>query len=141
MNPESFFETTPWQYAHDRITNGDLGSIIAVGVQEILPVNSIDTRIEFWKAQFCSLFDGEEAVHKLENRQTISMLMRYPGPVLIRLFLEQQDHQPVSNFEVVGTKALLVWKQDGFNLATVNTAGETEISFGHPYAVTLGQQR
>ena len=86
------------------------------------------------------MFGEPASCDKLVCDNAVSLLLRYTGPVVGRVFIDKNADEPFSNFELAGTDALLIWKPDVCALSTVTVSGKQHSLFQHSYPAALGQE-
>ena len=138
MNPESYFETPPWDYAVTQIQSGLLGPVVAAALHEICAPQTFPERIDYWQYQFQTLLGSPTHCDIQQNSAAVSIILRYPPSVIVRVFLEASPATTgLLNFEFVTTQALLIWKPDIHPLSIEQTTAESHILYEHPYPTTL----
>ena len=140
MNPEAFIENEPWSYAVQRVKDGGLGRVAALSVQAIEKKKTPAEQLDQWRTRLDELFGPACDCDIQRTGSAWSAILRYDGPVLVRLFLEQSAGGNVLNFEIVGSKSLLIWKEDVHPLSNIQTSDGVELLYEHPYPVALGQE-
>lgn len=139
MGPEVYFVQDPWEKTAENVRNGVVGRIVAVGIQESCePGTLIETR-ERWLSRLEVLIGKPESTDIIDNGPVSSTLVRYHGPALARIFLEEGSGSSVSNFEITGLKALLVWKPDDRPFSVIKTQETTLSLFKHAYPAELAR--
>ena len=140
MNLDLYFETDPWSHAVEIVQKGGLGKIAAFGIQAACTPGAFEETFEQWQNRLKELFGEPEVCNKIAAERAISMLLRYDGPVIGRVFIDQSADEPFYNFEIVGTDALLIWKPDVCALSTVTTPGKQFTLYQHPYPTSLSKE-
>jgi hypothetical protein len=140
MNASAYFETDPWTETVQIVRRGSLGPLAAIAVQVTCPPGALDTVVEAWERRWESLLGAPIGMDKQHAEGVVSLLARYSGNIIVRLFADEGTDGPVSNFEIVGTEGLLIWKPDVHPLARLRLSGRDEIAFAHPYAASLAQE-
>jgi hypothetical protein len=139
MNPESCFETDPWSYAAGLVKAGSLGAIKALAVQATVEKGLRVSAIERWQACLIDLLGTPEQSDVLETESATSILLRFPGSAIVRLFFDEGPGEPVCTFELVADLGLLVWRPDIHRLSWMQTPERSEAVHEHPYATALGK--
>jgi hypothetical protein len=140
MNSQSYFEIDPWTYAVSKIRDGLVGIVKAAAVQVVCPPGSLESTTAEWQVKLNDLL-GQPAHHdEFRNSKAISTILQYDGHAIVRLFVDEGIGEPVSNFEIVGTDGLLVWKPDVCALSVVRTSTGQKASYEHPYADLLEKE-
>lgn len=137
MDFSLYFENDPWSHAVEMIDNGELGQIVTFGVQAACVPGALEETLKQWLNRLNELFGQPKSCDKLASELAVSLLLRYDGPVIGRVFIDQNADEPFSNFELVGDKALVIWKPDVCALSTVITSGKQHTMYQHPYAPSL----
>jgi|WetSurMetagenome_2_1015567.scaffolds.fasta_scaffold989298_2 hypothetical protein len=140
MNADSYFENDPWSYTVEKLREGLLGQAAGVCIQATCRPGKIQETLRLWQTRLTALFGPPENSHQLQVEGVISILLRFPGPVIARIFLDEGTSQEVSNFEIAGTRALLVWKPSGCALSTMQTKDKTTTLYEHPFPTALGRE-
>ena len=122
------------------INNGELGQIAAFGVQAACASDALEEKLEQWLNRLNRLFGQPQTCDKLAGERAVSLLLRYDGPVIGRVFIDRNADAPFSNFEIVGGKALLIWKPEVCALSKVTTPDKTVTLYQHPYPVALAME-
>ena len=139
MNADSYFETDPWLYAAEAVQKDSLGRIVAFAVQSSCRSGEMEHALREWRLRIEELFGPHKTCDKLQSEHAISLLLRYDGPVIGRVFIDQSSDDPFCNFEIVGTDALLIWKPDVCALSTLRTANRQQTVYQHAYPTVLGK--
>jgi hypothetical protein len=140
MNSESYFENEPWECAVEQVRTGCVGELAAVSVQAVCRTGESETTADEWQSRLEGLL-GPPAHHDVQRSGgALSVLARHNGPVIVRMFFDESDGGPVHNFEIVGTKGLMIWKPDVRALSVLKTEQEFSISCDHPYATALRKE-
>lgn len=137
MNSNSYFEDDPWSRLVGEVRGGSVGRVVAVAVQAIGMPDQLDQTLQAWRARLESLLGPPADSDLLRNEQALSLLLRYEGPVIGRIFVDGSTGSPLSNVEIVGTEGLLVWKPDVHPLAFITSGAGVELSVEHAYAAAL----
>lgn len=137
MNPNSYFEDDPWTHIVAEVRGGSVGRVVAVEVQAICMPDQLDQTLQGWRSHLELLLGPPVDSELLRNEQARSLLLRYEGPVLGRVFIDGCGGPSLSNVEIVGTDGLLVWKPDVRPLAFIISSAGAELSAEHAYAVAL----
>jgi hypothetical protein len=140
MDASAYFETDPWTEIEKTVRSGALGHIAAIAVQVTCPPGTLDTVVQEWQQRLDTLLGAPTATDVRHVEGASSLLARYRGNIIVRLFADEGADGPVSSFEIVGTEGLLIWKPDVHPLARLRLAGRDEIAFAHPYAASLAQE-
>ena len=140
MNLDLYFETDPWSHAVEMSQKGKLGQIAAFGVQVACAPGALEETLEQWQNRLKELFGQPKTCDKIAGGRAVSLLLRYDGPVIGRVFIDQNADEPFSNFEIVGADALLIWKPNVCALSTVTTPGKQFTLYQHPYPVSLAKE-
>jgi hypothetical protein len=140
MNADSYFENDPWSYTVEKLQEGLLGQAAGICIQATCRPGKFQETLQLWQTRLTTLFGRPENSHRLDTEGVTSLLLRFPGPVIARIFLDEGTSEEVSNFEVAGTCALLVWKPSACVLSTVRTKDKTTILYEHPYGTTLAKE-
>ena len=107
MDPDSCFESAPWEFAAGRIRDGQLGRVVAASVQETCTTGELAAAAGQWEDRFRLLFGEPVSCDRLESENAMSVLLRYEGARIVRLFFDREAREHVCNFEIVGTAGLL----------------------------------
>ena len=140
MNLDLYFETDPWSHAIEMVHSGELGRIATFGVQAACVPGALEETLEQWLNRLNELFGQPKTCDKLAGERAASLLLRYDGHVIGRVFIDQSADEPFSNFELAGTDALLIWKPDVCAFSTVSTPGKQRSLYQHPYPVSLSKE-
>lgn len=140
MDWKLYFETEPWSYAVGMINNGDLGSVSTFGIQAACAADALDQTLEQWQTRLNQLFGQPVVCDKLAGEHAVSLLLRYDGPVVGRVFIDRNADAPFCNFEIVGAKALLLWKPEVCALSKVTTPDKTVMLYQHPCLESLAKE-
>ncbi len=140
MNANSYFENDPWSYSVEKLREGLLGRAAGVCIQATCRQGKLQETLQFWQTRLTSLFGRPENSHQIQAEGVTSIVLRFPGPVLARIFLDEGISEEVSNFEIAGTRALLVWKPSVCALSTLKTESKTTTLYEHPYATALAKE-
>jgi len=137
VNPNSCFEDDPWTRLVAEVRGGSVGRVVAVAVQAICLPDQLDQTLQAWQSRLEPLLGPPLDSDLLRNEQARSLLLRYEGPVLGRVFIDGCGGPSLSNVEIVGADGLMVWKPDVHPLAFVTSRAGAELSYEHAYAVAL----
>ena len=139
MNPDSYFENDPWSYAVENICSTSLGRIVTIAVQVTCVGDNLSDMVREWRSRLDKLLGQPAVCDILCGKSAVSILLQYKGSVIVRIFIDKSIGAPVCNFEIVGTKALLVWKPDIHALSNILTLDKQKTLYEHPYANALGK--
>ena len=138
MNPESYFECHPHQWLSENIRSQTVGPTVAVTIQQAGPPElPLEQTCRAWRAWLEDLFGPPEAGEETASDLSISLLARYPGPVIVRVFLDRAPGGELCNLEIVGRDGLLVWKPGSTPIAVIHHDHAAELCCQHPYADAL----
>ena len=137
MNANSYFEDDPWVRLAGEVHGGSVGRVVAVAVQAICMPDRLDHTLQAWRARLESLLGPPADSDLLRNGEALSLLLRYEGAVIGRIFVDGGAGSPLSNVEIVGTEGLLIWKPDVHPLAFITSGAGVELSVEHAYAAAL----
>jgi hypothetical protein len=141
VNPNSYFENDPWSQMIEGVSSGSVGRVVALAVQAICAPGQMDRTFQDWQTRLAALLGPPLNSDLLRNGPALSVLQRYDGPVIVRLFIDEGPAAPMSNIEIVGSEGLLVWKPDVHPLSVVTSSTGTELMAEHAYAVELKEAR
>lgn len=126
MKAEWYFECAPWDKvcAEIRATEG-------VEAIECVSVQCVDTaqaqqRAQAWEQRLQQLLGSPVQRSVLTADKAVSVLVRYPGNVIARIFADAQSTEAYDNFEVTTRKALYVWKPSSHPQARFESAQGSE---------------
>lgn len=141
MNPNSYFENDPWSQMIQDVRSGSVGKVVALAVQAICAPGHADRASQEWQARLTALLGPPQDNDLLRNGPALSVLQRYKGPVIVRLFIDEGPGGPLSNIEIVGSEGLLVWKPDVHPLSVVTSSTGVDLMAEHAYAAELKEAR
>ena len=139
MKAELFFQTDPWAEAKRLADAGEFGRIASIGISEICADADLETAKQRWLDRLQELLGKPVSSDTVSCPQALSVLLRYDGPAVVRIFLDRSEGGPVSTFEIVGTDSLVVYKPDLGALSIINTDGATTRVLQHEYSDSLSR--
>ena len=137
MNPKSLFADDPWFHALQEVKDGEIGSVKAVSVLAHCAPGQLAQSAGEWQSRLDAAFGQPVNRDVLRHGHALSELVRYEGPIIGRLFIDEATIEPNSNFELVGTDGLLLWKPDVHPLSILVVHNRIEIHSGDVYPVRL----
>ena len=141
MNPEFYFECHPHQWLRDNIRRQTVGPTTAVAIQQTCPPDApLDQTCRTWRAWLEDLFGPPETTEQTDCDLSTSLLLRYPGPIIVRIFLDRAPGPELCNLEIVGRDGLIVWKPGSTPLSVIHHNGAAEVCCQHPYADSLTKE-
>ncbi len=141
MKRDSHFGNEPWARMVEEVRGGAIGRVAAVAVQAVCLPGQIAQVLGEWRSRLDALLGPPIRSDLVRNGLALSLLLRYEGPVIGRIFVDESAGAPAANVEIVGEEGLLVWKPDVRALSIITSAGGTEVSAGHAYATGLAEVR
>jgi hypothetical protein len=141
VNPDSYFENDPWAHLLKEVKRDAVGKVVAVNIQAGCLAGNLDRTVQEWQTRLDSLLGQPERHDVLRNGPAVSLLLRYSGPVIGRVFVDERADSPFANVEIVGAEGLLVWKPDVHALSVITSAKGIELAVEQAYAVELTEAR
>jgi hypothetical protein len=127
MSLDAFFGNDPWSNAVELVRKGTIGSTRAAAVQAVCPKGAAEKAAQEWRSKMDAVFGTPVESDTITGGSAVSVLLKYDGPVIVRLFVDEGPGQPVANFELVGTGGLLVWKPERYPLSVFYTHGGARV--------------
>ena len=137
MNAAAYFETDPWEQLMSLSGKGRLGRVVCIAVQMVCSPGAIVEAEELWRERVGGILGKLLRSDAIRTKTATSLIARYHGNALFRLFIDEGKGVRVTDFEVVGTEALLVWKPDVRTLSRISTENGDIHVFDHASADSM----
>ena len=139
MDGKKYFESTPWTQACSSIKSQDLGDILHISVQGVYEKGTIHKQLQDWETRVEELAGKKQRGDLIEAGRAVSFLGVFGNDVIVRFFFDEGTDGLSENFEVVTTKALLVWKPNVTNQGHMLSQDGCFIEASQQYVVELGE--
>ena len=119
------------------VKGGELGRIVTASIQEYGVAGPLESKKQVWIERWEALLGKVEEVSENSVESAVSVLIAFENGAIVRLFIDTLDEEPVTNFEIVGTERLLIWKPDVRALSVTRTERTCDHSYAHLFAADL----
>lgn len=140
MDKNAYFETDPWSNAVETVEKGLLGNIVAVSIKVVCESGKISGAVNDWQSKLDTLLGQPANRDVLQNQNAVSILLKYQNGVIARVFIDDSYGETTTDFEIVGTGSLLIWKPDVHALSILSSSNGQEAIYEHPFPDSLKKE-
>ena len=138
MNGACYFETTPWARICEEIrTQEGLSQIVSVSIQTACADPDLEAALSLWKSRLEEILGPAQRTDILQSQHAVSVLQRYSGNAIVRIFLDGPTSDCCENFEIVTRQALYIWKPNSRPQAHIERHGQLSCICSQAYSCDL----
>lgn len=138
MKGNCYFEEEPWDKACERISNGNIGNVVAISVQCVCEKGSLDKTLTKWEERINKLLGIQISRDLIKDKNIVSMISKYENNEVVRIFIDDTYEEIVENFEIVSKNGLILWKPDVHLQGRVLSDSGFYCDCSQLYSVNLG---
>lgn len=132
----TYFNEQPWDYVISQLKTKKLGKIAAICIQSSCVEGKLADTYEMWKKRLVAILGEPESWDVIQAEHVITAIGQFAKGRIVRMFFDETGEE-ITDFEIVTTTSLIVWRPNMHAFAVVKTKKQSYSDHTHPQPVEL----